>query len=86
MHERVGVQQLHGAGGEEGFGARAARGFGGRQAEDGAQALASGENRVAHGFGEKGGTRRCGGQAGKERVFCHPLAPGKVVIQIKRHV
>ena len=66
MDEGVGMKELGGAGGEEGFFFVTATGFGSGESEDGAQALAASEDGIAHGFVDFCRGREVGGEVGVE--------------------
>ncbi len=82
MDERVGVDQLDGAGGAHGVGGITIAGFGGREAEDGTEAFSAGKDRMPHGLVDGGGPGRRAGQEAPESGVHHP----PVVLQISPEV
>lgn len=66
VNEGVGVEELGGAGGEEGVLLGAATGFGGGEGEDGTKPFATREDGVTHGFVDFRRGREVGGEVGVE--------------------
>ena len=82
VDERVGVEELGGAGGEEGVGLAAATSFGGGEGEDGAQSFTTCEDGIAHGLVDFGRLFEVGGKVAIEvGVDENPLL-GEVAFEV----
>ena len=83
VDERIGVDALNGAGKRHGVGFASTAGRSGREAERGAHPLATGKERIAHGFVDGGGPGFFGRQEFIERGVDGFGTRGQKLLQIK---